>query len=209
MLWPESSYLKGYQAYFPASPSSPPPPPPSPPQANQKTQKKLRKKFLIFQNFFGFNVKKILIFSQKKTFILPEIIKNPLYFQKQNFLALILKKSEKSSSYVFSNETLHFSPQAKKIRYSRRQKFLMFQEMETLKNLCFLKRKRWEMETLEKFLIFFMFLKKIKFILPNILDENIFHQNILHQNHQRKFLYQYYYNVTPLKLLGDNIFSLI
>ena len=87
------------------------------------------------------------------------------HISKNNFLALILKKSEKSSSYVFSNETLHFSPQAKKIKYSRRQKFLMFQEMETLKNLCFLKRKRFlyfgKWKPWKNFLYFSYFWKKI------------------------------------------------
>ena len=41
---------------------------------------------------FGSNVKKILIFSQKEAFLIFLGIKNSLYVQKWNFLALTLKK---------------------------------------------------------------------------------------------------------------------
>ena len=46
--------------------------------------------------------------------------KNSLYFPKWNFLALILKKffifSKESFSYIFSNKTLRFLLQARKIK---------------------------------------------------------------------------------------------
>ena len=104
-------------------------------------------------NFSSSNIKKFLIFSQKKTFLIflemesctfqlklekikkstpPQ--KNYLHFLKWNFLALILKSSLyflifqeietlKKASYISGNGTFHSTP----------KKFLILQETETLK----------------------------------------------------------------------------
>ena len=123
------------------------------------------------------NIKKILIFSQRKSFLIfskkehctsqpppppkkkqnktkkttnqPE--KNSLYFQKWNFLALILKKflysskrklplyfSKESISYISKNEALHFSAQARKIKNNPRgEKFLYIRKRKTKKKLFY------------------------------------------------------------------------
>ena len=57
-----------------------------------------------------------------------------LYFQKWDFLALIIIIkiifSKESFSYISGNGTLHFSTQAQKIKKSTARKFLIIQEME-------------------------------------------------------------------------------
>ena len=107
------------------------------------------KKFLVFHEMklFGSNIKKILIFSQKEAFLKFPEIKKSLYFWKWNILALILKKFlyflKRKLFLYLSNETLHFSPQAWKIKEIHPQKnFLYSRKQKPRKNLlCFLKRK--------------------------------------------------------------------
>ena len=64
---------------------------------------------------------------------------NSLYFQKWNFLALILKNSyiflKGSFSYISRNGTLYFSTCAQKIKKSTRRKSLMLQDTEALKKV--------------------------------------------------------------------------
>ena len=72
-----------------------------------------------------------------------------LYFQKWDFLALIIiiKKffSKESFSYISGNGTLYFSTQAQKIKKSSTRKFLIFQETE-LSEL-----KKWKKPNLKMF----------------------------------------------------------
>ena len=93
----------------------------------------------------------------------PSPKKTKKFTSKRNLLALILKKflifSKESFSYVFPNETLRFSPQARKIKETYPKKFLMLQETKTPQFFfIFSQRKAFlifrETEIPKKFLIF-------------------------------------------------------
>ena len=72
---------------------------------------------------FGSNIKKILILSQKEAFL----IFAEMEFSSSNTKKYYYVSSKTTFSYIFSNETLYFLPQAQTIKEIHpEKKFLCF-----------------------------------------------------------------------------------
>ena len=132
-----SGIVKDHLSHFPAS-------------ARKKKKKTIRleKKFLYFRkrSFLARNIKKILIFCQKEAFLIFAGIKKFLTYPETQLWSSNIKKIwyflKERFSYIFSNETLHFSLQARKIKENNPENnFLHFRKRKQRKNvLHFLKR---------------------------------------------------------------------